>query len=114
MPDSWRETLSQSKLYCKNQSPALDEDDVRHVAVVQEHSLRVLINEKTVLRVLTNKRPVFRILTNKRTSIIYLVGGGGAVHHLTAPLLLGLTPGQLHADLSEPGREHALANEENV
>ena len=38
----------------------------------------------------------------------YLVGGGGAIHHLTAPLLLSLTPGQLQADLPEPGREHAL------
>ena len=43
-----------------------------------------------------------------------LVGGGGALGHLAAPLLLGVAPRQLHADLPEPGREHALANQKRV
>ena len=67
VPDSRRETLSQSKIIVKSQSTALDEDDVRHVAVVQENGLGVLTIEGRVLRVLTKQRPVFRVLTNHRT-----------------------------------------------
>jgi len=39
-----------------------------------------------------------------------LVSAGGALGHLAAPLLLVLAIVQLHADLPEPGREHALAS----